>query len=149
MKKITSMVVILTFSLLSPLLASAQPLTDINSVAAKATNIGNPVIALAISFAILWIIISVVRYLIAGAADEDARKKGGLAILWGVVGLFVILSIWGLVAILKNSFRTQDTAPINDIQRTTRLPGPEDINMGGRYRGDSGLDNVPEQYRWR
>ena len=106
----------------SPALALAQPLTDINSVATKATNIGNLVLALAISLSIVWIIVSIVRYLIAGG--EEDRKKGGMAILWGVVGLFVILSIWGLVAILRNSFRTQDQVPINEINRTTTLPQP-------------------------
>jgi hypothetical protein len=109
----------------SPLLAFAQPLTDINTVAQKATNIGNLIVGLAISFAVLWIIISVVRYLIAGSNNEDARKEGRNAIIWGVVGLFLILSIWGLVAILKNSFRTADQTPTQDIDRTTTLPQPD------------------------
>ena len=86
--------------------AFAQPLTDIDSVASKATNIGNLVVELAISFAVIWIIVSVVRYLIAGG--EEGRAKGRDAIVYGVIGLFVILSIWGLVYILKSSFRTED-----------------------------------------
>ena len=78
---------------------------DINSVAQKATNIGDLIIKLAIAFAILWIVVSVVRYLIVGADDEEARKKGEQSILYGVIGFFVILSIWGLVSLLTNSFR--------------------------------------------
>jgi Kef-type K+ transport system membrane component KefB len=111
----------------SPVAVFAQPLTDINSVASKATNIGNLIIGLAISLAILYIIVSVVRYLIAGSGDEEARKKGGEAILYGVIGLFVILSIWGLVAILRNSFRTQDQIPTSEINRTTTLPQPGQV----------------------
>jgi hypothetical protein len=113
----------------SPLLAFAQQLTDINSVASKAVNIGNLIVGLAISIAVLWIIVNVVRYLIA-TNDPEKRKQGGYGILWGVVGLFVILSIWGLVAILRNSFKTQDRAPsydnilLNDINQTTSLPRP-------------------------
>ena len=103
-------------------LAQAQ-ITDINTVATKATNIGNMVIGLAISIAVLWIIVNVVRYLIA-TNDPDKRKEGGQGILYGVIGLFVILSIWGLVAILRNSFRTQDQVPVNEINRTTQLPQP-------------------------
>jgi hypothetical protein len=108
----------------SPLLALAQPLTDINSVATKATNIGNLIIGLAISIAILWIIVSVVRFLIVGSNDEAKRAEGKNAIIYGVIGLFLILSIWGLVAILRNSFRTQDQTPVNEINRTTTLPQP-------------------------
>lgn len=106
----------------SPALAFAQTLTDINSVSQKAVNIGDLVIKLAISFAVIWIIISVVRYLIAGS--EDDRKKGGFAILYGIVGLFVILSIWGLVYLLTNSFRFgQNTAPTGSEQNI-KLPRP-------------------------
>ncbi|MDP3962512.1 MAG: hypothetical protein Q8Q03_01445 [bacterium] len=110
----------------SPALAFAQqPLTDINTVAAKATNIGNLIIALAISFAVLWIIVSIVMYLIAGG--EEGRKKGGWQIFYGVIGLFAILSIWGLVAILRNTFRTQDQVPVSEINRTTTLPIPAPV----------------------
>src|SRR4051812_31576646 len=109
----------------SPLLAFAQPITDINSLALKTTNIGNLIIGLAISLAVLFIIVNVVRYLIAGG--EEDRKKGGQAILYGVIGLFIILSIWGLVAILKNSFRTADRVPTQQIIDTTTLPRPDII----------------------
>jgi uncharacterized protein HemY len=53
------------FALL-PAVASAQQLNDINLVAQKATNIGNLVVQLAISLAVIWIIINVIRYLVAG-----------------------------------------------------------------------------------
>ena len=108
---------------LSPLSAFAQTqLTDLNSVSTKFTNIGNIVITLLISLSVIWIIISVFRYFIAGG--EEDRKKGGMAILYGVVGLFVILSIWGLVAILKNTFSTgvQD-APMDQFPKT--IPPPQ------------------------
>jgi hypothetical protein len=112
-------------SLLAPLLAFAQqPISDINAVANKATNIGNLIIGIAISLAVLWIIVSVVRYLVIGGSDEVERKKGQDHIVYGIVGLFVILSIWGLVAILRNSFRTQDQVPVGEINRTTTLPQP-------------------------
>lgn len=117
--------IISTLLSFAPLSVFAQtPLTDINSVAGKATNIGNLVVELAISLAVIWIIVSVVRYLIAGG--EDGRKKMGESILWGVVGLFVILSIWGLVYILRQSFKTQDSVPVNDINRI-QVPPPRQV----------------------
>lgn len=93
----------------APLSVFAQQITDANSLTTKITNIGNTIVVLLISFSVIWIIVNVVRYLIAGG--EDDRKKGGMAILWGVVGLFVILSIWGLVAILTNTFSTNNNVP--------------------------------------
>ncbi len=109
----------------SPFIVSAQGLNDINSVAAKATNIGNLVVQLAISLAVVWIIVNIVRYLIA-SNDPEKRKAGGFAILWGVVGLFAILSIWGLVYLLTNSFKTQNNVPTNDINRL-QLPRPPGV----------------------
>jgi len=99
---------------------SFAAITDLNGVTAKFTSIGDTVIVLLISFSVIWIVVNVVRYLIAGG--EEDRKKGGMAILWGVVGLFVILSIWGLVAILKNSFATQDNVPTNQFPRAVQPP---------------------------
>ncbi len=104
MKKLIALVLSL-----APVSVFAQQITDANGVTNKLTNLGNTVVVILISFSVIWIIINVVRYLIAGG--EDDRKKGGMAILWGVVGLFVILSIWGLVAILKNTFSTNNNTP--------------------------------------
>ena len=112
------------FISLFPVSVFAQPLTDINTVAGKATNIGNLVVELAISLAVVWIIVSIVRYLIAGG--EEGRSKGRDAIVYGVVGLFVILSIWGLVYLLTNSFRTQNTVPQGEINKL-RLPPPPTV----------------------
>lgn len=107
--------------------AFAQQLYDVNSVARKATDLGNLAIQLAIYLAVIWIIVSVVRYLIAGG--EDGRKKMGESILWGIVGLFVILSIWGFVYILRRTFQTRDNIPTQDI-RNIQIPYPPGV--GGR-----------------
>lgn len=95
---------------LAPLSAFAQQIIDDKSLVNKVTNIGNTVVTLLISFAVIYIIYNVVRYLIAGG-DPEKRKAGGMGILWGVIGLFVILSIWGLVAILTNTFGTNNNVP--------------------------------------
>ena len=121
MKKLIAFVLAST-----PVFAFAQTLTDINTVAQKATNIGDLIIKIAISIAVLWIIVSVVKYLVLGADDEEARKKGGQSILYGVIGLFVILSIWGLVFLLTNSFKFGQTAQPDTVDKV-KLPRPPAI----------------------
>jgi heme/copper-type cytochrome/quinol oxidase subunit 4 len=106
---------------LAPVIALAQTsgaITDANKLVEKLTNLGNTFIQILIAFAVIYIIYNVVRYLVMGGDDEEKRKKAGQAILWGVVGLFVILSIWGLVRILTNTFRTDTTTPANIPQIT-------------------------------
>jgi hypothetical protein len=121
MKKLIAFVLAST-----PVFAFAQVLTDIDTVAQKATNIGDLIIKIAISLAVLWIIVSVVKYLILGAEDEEARKKGGQSILYGVIGLFVILSIWGLVFLLTNSFRFGQNSTPNSVNNI-KLPRPPSV----------------------
>lgn len=103
--------------LLTPVLASAQVLSDVNAVTDRFTQLSNTFVTILISLAVLWIIYSIVRYVIAG--DSEKRKEGGQHILWGVVGIFVIFSIWGLVNILRNTFKVDerkiDSADINKL----------------------------------
>ena len=111
MKKIIASIVTL-----APSIALAQPITDINSLTYKLTNLGNTFIQILIAFAVIIIIYNVVRYILKSDAPEE-RATIGKSILWSIVGLFVILSIWGLVRILTNTFRTDTTAPTNQFPR--------------------------------
>lgn len=102
-------------------LAQTQ-LNNVNDVVSKATNIGNTFITVLISLAVVWIIFNVVRYLILGADSEDARAKAKDSILYGVIGLVVILSIWGLVAIVRNSLVTNNNVPVNQFPKVQPAP---------------------------
>lgn len=85
-----------------------QTITDINSLATKLTSIGNLLTYLLVALAVIFIIWNVVMFLIKG--NDPAARTGALhSILWGVVGLFIIVSIWGLVNILKGTFNTSET----------------------------------------
>ncbi len=105
-----------------PLVAGAA-INNINDVLAWIAYAINNFIYIIISLAVLVIIWGVFRYLIAGAADEESRKSGRSYIIWGIVGLVVILSLWGLVNIVVNSLG------VNTIQRSNVNSGT--INAGG------------------
>ena len=47
----------------------------------------------------LW---GVVQF-IMNSADEAERAKGKQFMLWGIIGLFVMFSVWGLVSILQKT----------------------------------------------
>lgn len=42
--------------------------------------------------------------LIRNADNEDGRAKGIRMLIWGVIGLFVMVSLWGVIAILQDDF---------------------------------------------
>lgn len=107
-------------SVLIPSISLAQTsiVTDANSLTQKLIDIGNVVIYVLISLAVIFIIWNVVMFLIK-SGDEEGRGKARSQILWGIVGLAIILSIWGLVNILVNTFRTvPPTVPNPNISNT-------------------------------
>jgi hypothetical protein len=88
--------------LASPFLALAQRVTDADSLFTKVSNILNSVIVILISLSVVYLIYGVFKYMIAG--DEEKRKEGKNIVLYGVVALFVMISVWGLVRILAGTF---------------------------------------------
>lgn len=58
-------------------------------------------VLMAIAFIVfLW---GVYKYFIYGADNDTERETGRKFTLWGVIGFVVILSIWGLVNIVKTT----------------------------------------------
>jgi len=96
-----------------PGFVSAQDVTDANSLIAKISSILNAVIPILVSFAVVYLIYAIVKYIIAG--DEDKRKEGKTMVGYGILGLFLILSIWGLVNILVRTFGLRNTPPEGQI----------------------------------
>ncbi|MDD3662420.1 MAG: hypothetical protein PHT84_00985 [Candidatus Pacebacteria bacterium] len=43
--------------------------------------------------------------------NEEKRKKGKSFLLWGLIGLFVMISVWGLVAVFSNTFGIRTLIP--------------------------------------
>lgn len=105
MKKIIAFV-----ALAIPAVVSAQalaPITNVNNLSTRIIGIGNIVAYIFVALAVLYIIWNVVQYLIKPGAEDKATA--GKNIGYGILGLFVIVSIWGLVNILTNTFKTTPT----------------------------------------
>ncbi len=63
----------------------------------------NAVVPLLITTAIVIFIWGVVQF-IGNADNEEKRKKGREFMIWAVISLFMIVSVWGIVHILTNTF---------------------------------------------
>ncbi len=105
MKKIIALI---AFAI--PAIASAQalsPITNVNNLSTRLLGIGNIFTYILVALAVIFIVWNVVQYFIKPAGAD--RKDAGINILWGIVGLFIIVSIWGLVNIFTNTFKTTPT----------------------------------------
>jgi len=97
-----------------PLFASAQIVgtQGVGSLATSIINLINSVLV-PLVFAIAFIVFlwGVFQYFIAGGHDEEKRETGKSLMLWGIIGFFVMVSVWGLVNILKGSVSLNNTVP--------------------------------------
>jgi hypothetical protein len=106
-------------------------ITDVSTLTQKLVDIGNVVIYLLIALAVIFIVWNVVMALIRG--DDPTEKKKALGnIGYGVLGLAIIVSIWGLVNILVGTFKTTpNNAP------TDRFPSADFINKNSSMQGSN------------
>lgn len=64
------------------------------------TSIGNAIIALLFAVAFLVFVFGIFKYFFFSQSDPKARADGRAFILWGLVGLAVLFSVWGLVRLV-------------------------------------------------
>ena len=64
----------------------------------------------------LWITIAVVVFIygvidfIRNAENPEARAEGRRLMIWAVIGLFTVVSIWGIIAVMTNTFVLENSA---------------------------------------
>jgi len=66
-----------------------------------------PVITLLVAVALLVFVYGCFQY-IANAANPTARAEGQKHIMWGIIGLFVMLSAYAILSIAANTFGFKD-----------------------------------------
>jgi len=61
------------------------------------------VIYLIIGASVVVFILGIIK-MIAGGANEKSLSDGKQRIIWGIIGIFVSVSVWGLIRILLTTF---------------------------------------------
>lgn len=98
-------------------LASTVHAAEVNPVVAGiidkiAVHILNPLIALVFAVAIvvfLWGLFGLIK----GADDPSEREKAKQHVIWGIVGMFIMVSAYGIIYLVLNTF----DIPIPDALR--------------------------------
>ncbi len=106
-----------------PGIASAQSIGGVLGLLAQASDLINRLIPFVIALTVLIFLWGIFKFVIAGG-DGEARKEAQGYIIWGIIALFVMVSVWGLVNILVRSVNLDNTAP----------PAPGLPNSAGYYR---------------
>lgn len=102
-----------------PALASAATL--LNTLALANTFL-NALIGLFITLAIVVFFWGLIRYLVSVGEEKSA----GLQIMfYGVLAIFVMVSIWGIIRLLQSTFSVTSTSPV--------IPQGIQINTSGVF----------------
>lgn len=76
------------------------------------------VIPLIIGLAVLLFLWGVLKYVTSGG-DPEKRTEARNTMIWGIIAIFVMVSVWGLVNILVDTFGLD-----NDVQSAPGIPPP-------------------------
>lgn len=68
----------------------------------------NPIIALLFALATLYFIYGIVAY-IWNPENTEMREKGRNAIIWGIIGIFIMTSVFGIMNLLINTIGADPT----------------------------------------
>lgn len=112
-------------------LALAQTVQPTGSANAATTPLGtfllllvniinNVLVPLLFGVAFIVFLWGMFRYFILGAANEEKRAEGQKLLIYGLIGFFVMLSLWGIVNVVKGTFifgsDTQPAYPTFTVQ---------------------------------
>ena len=94
-----------------PLITFAQ-ITSVQGAGQFIINMINTV-AVPVLFAVAFIVFiwGILQYFILARGDEEKQSVGRSYILYGLVGFFLMVSVWGLVNILIGTFNLNSNTP--------------------------------------
>ncbi len=115
--------------MLTPFLASAATFTACTGITSGSTassstltsllctigNLLNSVVPVLIALGVVYFVWGVISYVIS--SDEEAKKSGRDRMIYGIIGLAVIVGLWGLVGLLGNTFGINN--PTNSVTLPT------------------------------
>jgi len=87
-----------TSALAMPFLAFAQ--TDAGGILATIATLVNRIIPILIALILVFFIYQVVLFVFS----EDKRESAKKGMINGVIGLLIVLSIWGIIGVIQNTF---------------------------------------------
>lgn len=105
---------ILSAMALAPALAFAQELRGFKNLLESIGDLVAMALPIVIGLILLAFFWGLAKFVFA-AGNEEAKSEGKKLMIWGVIALFVAVSVWGLVRFLGNSLNV-------DTNTTTTVP---------------------------
>lgn len=98
MKKYRNILIITLF--LSPSLVFAQ-LTGVKDLIKAVGSLINPLIGILVGVALLVFFGGLAKFIFRVGGDENAVEEGKRIMIWGLIALFVMISVWGIISFIQ------------------------------------------------
>ncbi len=97
-------------------------LAGVLSTIAGLINLATPII---VALALLFFFWGLATYIL-NASDGEKQKEGRNIMIWGILALFVMVSVWGIVNVVRDTFKLNDntiTVPGINVPGSTNQTG--------------------------
>lgn len=96
--------------------------TTLGNILETIQTLVNQAVFVLVAIGILVFVYGIVMYVIS--KDEAAKENARNLIIYGVIGLFAIVAVWGLVNVLANTFGVGGGVGVGDTGGIPCIPAP-------------------------
>lgn len=115
-------------------IANAQ---TIEGIVSRITSILNLIIPIIFAIATIVFFWGIVLFITSGG-DEEKRKEGRAYIIYGLIGLFVMIAVWGIVNVMIGFFFTGGLPGAPNVPKIPGFGGSN--NTWNPTPGNTGTD---------
>lgn len=119
-----------TITLLFPLISFAQPLTGLGGLMIAFKGILNSLVPVIFGLATIYFLWGVTQFILNDAGNDKTREEGKKKIIWGIVALFVFVSIYGILSTFGDLIGIEvpsSDSPSSSIQNNSFSVDGEDM----------------------
>lgn len=96
---------------------------DLFGVLDQIANLINLATPIVVALALLYFFWGLAQYIL-NAGNEEKKKQGRDIMIWGILALFIMVSVWGIINVVRDTF---------DIDNNTiRVPSVDVDRSGGQ-----------------
>jgi len=117
---------LITFLALLPLLVSAETFKGTKGLISSIGEMVQYLTILAAALALLAFFWGLAKFIFRVGGDEKAVEEGKTIMKWGLIALFVMVSVWGIVGFMQSELGLPNTVNLDEKSELK----PPDLKSG-------------------
>lgn len=114
--------ILLIGTVLSPSLAFAADATPLSTLVSNMGGIVNQLIPIFSTIVVLSFFYGLIKYVLS-AGNDEASKQAKSYMIRGIIGMFVLATIWGIVGFIQQTVGNKNAPTIVNVTLPSLTPG--------------------------